>query len=150
MSFGELSRLPWYESAMIVTEPSCSYRTTRLVRCSQDSWRPWKSNVLPLLLFDGMRKTVTRPLSSSQRICRLFGISLHTRYRPTPLHAGPSDQSAPVHNRWIGAFGCRRPLKIGSMVSTSGSVKETFGGALGPKSRGGVVIVLGGAIGAGA
>jgi len=27
MSFGELSRLPWYESAMIVIAPSCSYRT---------------------------------------------------------------------------------------------------------------------------
>src|SRR5439155_15043888 len=67
MSFGELSRLPWYESAMIVTEPSCSYRTTRLVRCSQESWRPWKSNVLPLLLFDGLRKTLTRPSSSRQR-----------------------------------------------------------------------------------
>src|SRR5262245_18207072 len=76
-------------------------------------------------------------------------MSLHTRYRPWPLHAGPSDQRAPVHRRWIGAFGWRRPLNSGSIVSTSGSVKYTFGGAFGPKSRGGVVIVLGGAIGAG-
>src|SRR3989454_1639735 len=99
MSFGELSRLPWYESAMIVTEPSCSYRTTRLVTCSQESWRPWKSNVLPLLLFDGERNTVTRPSSSIQRSWRLFGMSLQTRYLPSALHAGPSDHNAPVHKR---------------------------------------------------
>ena len=66
------------------------HRTTRRVRCSHEICRPWKSNVLPLLLFDGMRKVLTWPSSSSQRICRLFGMSLHSRYRPTPFHAGPS------------------------------------------------------------
>jgi len=47
----------------------------------------------------------------------------------------------------MAALGCRKPLNIGSMVSTSGSVKYVVGAPPGPKSRGGVVIVLGGAIG---
>ena len=36
-------------------------------------------NELPFELLDGARKTLTWPLSSSHRICRLLGISLHTR-----------------------------------------------------------------------
>ena len=63
----------------IVIDPSCSYLTTRRVRCSHETWRPWKSNVLPLLLFDGCRKTLTRSSSSLQRSWRLFGMSLQTR-----------------------------------------------------------------------
>ena len=66
------------------------------------------------------------------------------RIAPLGVPAGPSDHSAPVHNRWIGALAWRRALKAGSIVSTSGSVKYTFVGVLGPKSRGGLVIVLGG------
>ena len=45
----------------------------------QESCRPWKSNVLPLLLLEGRRKTLTRPSSSSHLSCRLLGMSLHTR-----------------------------------------------------------------------
>src|SRR5204863_9524612 len=75
------------------------------------------------------------------------GMSLQTRYRPCPLHAGPSDHSAPVHSRWMGAFGWRRPLNMGSTVMTSGSVKYVVGAPPGPKSRGGVVTVLGGGTG---
>src|SRR3954471_7655776 len=47
----------------------------------------------------------------------------------------------------MAAFGWRRPLKIGSTVMTSGSVKYVVGAPPGPKSRGGVVTVLGGAMG---
>src|SRR5258708_26090050 len=104
MSLGELKRLPSYLSAITVTEPSCSYRTTRRARCSHESWRPSKSNVLPFELFDGFLNTVTRSSSSIQRSCRLLGMSLQTRYRPCPLHAGPSAHSAPVHNRLIDVF----------------------------------------------
>src|SRR3954463_10752770 len=42
----------------------------------------------------------------------------------------------------MGAFGCASPLKDGSTARTSGSQKYTFGGAFGPKSRGGVVTVV--------
>ncbi len=79
--------------------------------------------MLPLLLFDGSRKTLTWPLSSSHRSCRLFGMSLHTRKRPTLFHAGPSDQRAPVHSRWMALLGWDRPLKLGSTLRTSGSLK---------------------------
>jgi len=68
--------------------------------------------------------------------------------RPTEFQAGPSDQRAPVHSRWIGALGCRSPLNAGSTVRTSGSVKYVVGAPPEPKSRGGLVTVLGGAAGA--
>src|SRR6185295_20214645 len=44
-------------------------------------------------------------------------------------------------------LGCAMPLNIGSTLRTSGSVKYVVGAPLGPKSRGGDVIVLGGATG---
>src|SRR5881628_1253375 len=47
----------------------------------------------------------------------------------------------------MAAFGWRRPLNIGSTVMTSGSVKYVVGAPPGPKSRGGLVTVLGGAAG---
>src|SRR5438874_9668709 len=75
-------------------------------------------------------------------------MSLQTRYFPSALHAGPSDQSAPVHKRWIAALGWRRPSNAGSIVRTSGSVKYVVGAPRGLKSRGGCVIVLGGPTGA--
>src|SRR5262245_44942497 len=73
-------------------------------------------------------------------------MSLQTRYRPTPLQAGPSDHKAPVHRRLSGVLPCRRRSNAGSMVMTSGSTYVT-GGAFGPKSRGGLVTVLGGVAG---
>src|SRR5882757_7685759 len=79
--------------------PSYSVRVTRRVSCSQVISLPCRSRVLPLLLFEGLRKTLTSPVSSSQRSMRLLGISLHTRYRPSPNHTGPSDQRAPVYRR---------------------------------------------------
>src|SRR5687767_7628118 len=50
----------------------------------------------------------------------------------------------------MAALGWRRPLNMGSIVSTSGSVKYVVGAPPGPKSRGGVVMTLGGAMGPGA
>src|SRR5262247_1419786 len=73
-------------------------------------------------------------------------MSLQTRYLPTPLHAGPSDHSAPVQSRSSGVLPCRRLLNAGSMVMTSGST-YVAGEAPGPKSRGGVVTVLSGVAG---
>src|SRR5262249_4879775 len=95
ISLGEFSRLPWNFSAITVTVPFGSYRTTRRPPCSQESWRPSKSNVFPLLYPEGFLKTVTRPSSSIHLICTLFGISLHTRNRPTPFQAGPSAHKVP-------------------------------------------------------
>jgi hypothetical protein len=63
----------------VVMVPSYSVRETRRVPCSQVSSRPWRSRVLPLAKFDGLRKTVTAPVSSSQRMMRLLGMSLHSR-----------------------------------------------------------------------
>ena len=64
---------------MIVMEPSYSVRVTRRVSCSQVTSRPWRSRVLPLALCEGLRKTLTAPVSSSQRMMRSFGRSLHSR-----------------------------------------------------------------------
>jgi hypothetical protein len=78
-SLGELSGLPSNLSISVVMVPSNSVRVTRRVSCSQVMRRPWWSRVLPLELLDGWRKTLTRPVSSCQRIMRLLGMSLHTR-----------------------------------------------------------------------
>ena len=48
-----------------VIEPSYSVRMTRRPPCSQVTRRPWRSRVLPLAKFDGLRKTLTAPVSSS-------------------------------------------------------------------------------------
>src|SRR5207245_9856338 len=103
-----------------------------------------KSNVLPLLLFDGVRNTLTCSSSSSHRSCRLLGMSLQSKYRPWPHQAGPSAHSAPVHRRLIAELGWMYALNSASTAMMSGSVKYVVGGAFGPKSRGGTVTVLGG------
>src|SRR5438445_7556565 len=77
MSFGELRGLPSNLSATVVIVPSYSVRDTRRVPCSQVIRRPWRSRELPLAKFDGLRKTDAVPVSSSQRMMRLFGMSLH-------------------------------------------------------------------------
>src|SRR5712664_4732053 len=76
-SFGELSFLPSKRSRMTVMLPSYSVRVTRRASCSQETRRPWRSRVLPLALFEGLRKTLTAPVSSSHFIIRLLGMSLH-------------------------------------------------------------------------
>src|SRR5258706_10895888 len=91
-SLGALSGLPSNLSAITVIEPSYSVRVTRRVSCSQVTSRPWRSRVLPLALFEGLRYTVTAPVSSSQRMMRLFGMSLHSRHLASPIHTGPSFQ----------------------------------------------------------
>src|SRR5215212_2652613 len=113
------------------------------MRCSQDSCRPCGSNVLPLLLFDGLRNTLTRPSSSSHRNWRLLGMSLQTRYLPWLLQAGPSVHSAPVHSRLIDVFAWMSESNAGSTLRMSGSAKYVVGGASGPKSRGGLEITVG-------
>src|SRR5277367_2568269 len=99
MSLGEFKGLPCHLSAITVALPSVSYRTTRRIPCWHESWRPSKSNVLPLLYSEGDRNRLVCPSSSSHRIWRLLGMSLHSRNRPAPHHAGPSAHSAPVHRR---------------------------------------------------
>src|SRR2546426_8001229 len=94
-SFGELRGLPSNSSSTTVMLPSCSVRVTRRESCSQVTRRPWRSRVLPLALFDGLRKTLTAPVSSSHFITRLLGMSLHSRYLPSPNHTGPSHQRKP-------------------------------------------------------
>src|SRR5215467_331118 len=96
MSFGELSGFPSNLSISTVTVPSYSVRVTRRVSCSQVTRRPWRSRVLPFALFDGLRKTLTAPVSSSHRKIRLFGMSLHSRQRWSPNHTGPSLHRQPV------------------------------------------------------
>jgi hypothetical protein len=60
-------------------ELSYSVHVTRRASCSQVTSRPCRSRVLPLALRDGLRKTLTAPVSSSQRMMRSFGTSLHSR-----------------------------------------------------------------------
>ena len=95
-SFGELSLLPSNRSISTVIVPSYSVRMTRRASCSQVTSRPCRSRVLPLALFEGLRKTETAPVSSSHFRMRLFGMSLHSRYRPSPNQTGPSAQRQPV------------------------------------------------------
>ena len=78
-SFGELSGFPSKRSATVVIVPSYSVRETRRVACSQVTSRPWRSRVFPFAKLDGLRNRLTMPVSSSQRMMRLFGISLHKR-----------------------------------------------------------------------
>ena len=78
-SLGAFSGLPSKASISTVIAPSCSVRVTRRVRCSQVTRRPYRSRVLPLLLFDGCRKTVTSPVTSLQHIIRSFGMSENSR-----------------------------------------------------------------------
>ena len=46
-SFGLFSRFPSTRSAIVLIEPSCSVRETRLLPCSQVTSRPWASSVFP-------------------------------------------------------------------------------------------------------
>src|SRR5437764_5234473 len=95
-SLGELSGLPSNLSISTVIEPSYSVRVRRRVLCSQAISRPWRSRASPFELFDGWRKTLVRPVASSQRRMRLLGMSLQRRERASPNQAGPSLQRAPV------------------------------------------------------
>jgi hypothetical protein len=78
-SLGELRRRPSKASRSTVMLPSYSVRVTRRLSCSQVTSRPWRSRVLPLAKFDGLRNTLTRPVSSSHRMMRLLGMSLQRR-----------------------------------------------------------------------
>src|SRR5262245_47597170 len=98
-SFGELSFLPSTPSNRLhstVSVPSCSVRVTCRPPCSQVTSRPCRSRVLPLAWFDGLRKTLTSPVSSSHLRMRLFGMSLHRRQRRSPNQTGPSLHRQPV------------------------------------------------------
>jgi hypothetical protein len=77
-SFGELRRLSSKRSIRTVMAPSYSVRVTRRLSCSQVTSRPWRSRVLPLEKFDGLRNTEVTPVSSSQRMMRSLGMSLHS------------------------------------------------------------------------
>ena len=78
-SFGEFSRLPSKPSMITVMDPSYSVRVTRRAPCSQVTRRPCRSRVLPLAKSDGLRNTLTAPVSSSHFRMRLLGMSLHSR-----------------------------------------------------------------------
>src|SRR5438445_18110 len=86
-SLGELRGLCSKRLQITVIEPSCSVRVTR---------RPWRSRVLPLALFEGLRKTLTSPVSSSHLRIRSLGMSLHNRQRMSPIQTGPSLHRQPV------------------------------------------------------
>src|SRR3954471_16755079 len=120
-SLGAFSRLPPRLSIRTVTVPSYSVRGTRRVRCSQVTRRPCRSRVLPLALFDGLRKMPTPPVSSSHFMMRLLDTSLNTSMRMSPNQTGPSAQWKPVATRStvlsdLGAA-CREcPQRIGSQA----------------------------------
>src|SRR5262245_3717841 len=96
-SLGELSGLPSNLSISVMMLPSNSVRVRRRVSCSQVTRRPCRSRVLPLALLDGWRKTLILPVSSCQRMMRLLGISLHSKYRPAPNQAGHWDRNRTRH-----------------------------------------------------
>src|SRR6476660_373982 len=98
-SFGELRGLPSKRSARTVTAPSYSVRVSLRRSCSHVISRPCRSRVLPFALFDGERNTLTSHVASSHFIRRLLGMSLKSRYRPSPNQTGPSHQRIPVASR---------------------------------------------------
>src|SRR6266849_1142405 len=112
--------------------PSCSVRVTRLASCSQDTRRPWRSRVLPFVFFEGLRKTLTAPVSSSHFMIRLFGMSLQSTKRPSPNQTGPSAHRKPVARRSMAASCSRYGAKLGSRTWTAGSGYLT--GLLGQRS----------------
>src|SRR5439155_1957142 len=120
-SLGELSRLVSKRSQITVIAPSYSVRVTRRASCSQVSSLPCRSRVLPLELFDGFRKTLTAPVSSSHFMMRLFGMSLHSRLRASPNQTGPSLQRMPEAILSTLASGRRYLAKLGSIILTAGS-----------------------------
>src|SRR5262249_36142052 len=126
-SFGELSRLPSNRSISTEIDPSYSVRVMRRVSCSQLMRRPWRSRVLPLAWFDGLRYTLTAPVSPSHRIRALLGMSLQIRQRASPNHAGPSHQRMPVASRSTLALKRRYLLKIGSRLLMAGSGYRSLG-----------------------
>src|SRR5258708_4612338 len=101
--------------------PSHSVRVTRLESCSQVMSRPCRSRVWPLALLEGLRKIETVPVSSSHFRMRLFGMSLHSRKRPSPNHTGPSDQRHPVYRRSTDASASRYLANSGCSTRTFGS-----------------------------
>src|SRR5215475_9546896 len=113
-SFGELSGLPSNLSISTVIVPSYSVRVTRRPSCSQVIRRPWRSRVLPLAWFDGLRYTEVRPVSSSHFRMRLLGMSLHSTQRASPNHTGPSLHRAPLKSRSTLALKTRYFAKLGS------------------------------------
>jgi hypothetical protein len=52
---------------------------------------------------------------------RLLGMSLQSRYRPSPNHTGPSHQRKPVARRSTAALLTRYFAKLGSTIWTAGS-----------------------------
>src|ERR1700704_5227630 len=108
MSFGELSGLPSKRSAITVIEPSCSVRVTRRESCSQVSRRPWRSRVLPLALFEGLRNTLTAPVSSSPLLDLVVGVVPRERVPPA---ADPPRPSPPAYSGGVSpALGGREPV----------------------------------------
>src|SRR5262249_36783016 len=120
-SFGELSFLFSKLSQITVIAPSISVRVTRRASCSQETSRPWRSRVWPLALFDGLRNTETAPVSSSQRMMRLFGMSLHSTYRPSPKYTGPPLRRVGVGGGSAPAGASRYFAKLGCSTTTAGS-----------------------------
>ena len=120
-SFGALNRMFLYELAMTEIEPSCSVLVTSLVRCSQVTSLPSLSRTLPLALLEGIRYSLTCPVSSIQRNKRLFGMSLKSKYLPSPNHAGPSAQLHPVNILSKPVLPIKYFWKRSSMISIPGS-----------------------------
>ena len=67
------------------------------------------------------RKTLTPPVSSSQRMMRLLGMSLHNRHRASPNQTGPSAHRMPVAMRSTFASASRYLPNDGSTILTRGS-----------------------------
>jgi len=86
MSFGEFSGLPSYLSATVVIVPSYSVREMRRVPCSQVSKPALAVARVAVGEIRRLAETVA-PLSSSQRMMRLFGCRSRAhsaRRRTTP------------------------------------------------------------------
>ena len=120
-SLGAFSLKFLNESAITLIVPSCSVLVTRLVRCSQVISLPWVSRVFPLELFDGIRYSLTLFVSSDHRKIRLLGISLKSRYPPSPNQTGPSAHLQPVKILSMPALKITYFLKLSSIISTAGS-----------------------------
>ena len=85
MSLGAFRRLPSKLSASTLILPSRSVRVMRRVtECSPLSSRPWRSRVLPLAWLAPLRWVLKPPSFSLYFMMRLLGMSLSSRWPPTP------------------------------------------------------------------
>src|SRR6202000_1852702 len=104
-----------------VSARSYAVRVPRRLPVSHLIKRPCRSRVLPFACPDGLRNTLTAPVSSSQRRMRLLGMSLQSKALASPSHTGPSVHLPPLPIRSTVPEDKRYRSNEGCSISIAGS-----------------------------